>query len=324
MAHNYYEDYKIQYEHNRKNGSKPELSELVVSGMAYCTAILLNANQVRHYAYTENRYRVKGLWQGAAGAINSARGNLLTHDFEGALATSNDISLFDIPKLVDSMRREFDILSFDSEYIKEALAASGVQSDSNAAQALFSVFPPAATNKIMNPGMMHVLSRANVRAVSSRESWTADMQAEMAVQMPYPSELGKFVHRDTPFIITAHNPLFLPILGMAYADVAATKIIMYGQLTPGPVDRGLKFTDATKYTFPINRAEHNKFIMLRRLRRAGGCYVPGFDLYLTYLTDFCRLLEVILPEEVALKAVQDAEKFATARESIRRGLQPYQ
>lgn len=289
MSHNYYEDYRVQFKEDRNGGKPPQLSEYVQQGLAYCTATLFTTLKMTNQVYAQRTWMGRQT-DATAVILGAARSNILKHKFSDALSLSNHIeSRLDIPSLYE-LRSSFADVYFGNEFADEVIAGCMTQDDTgNPDDALRKVFP----NMEAKPAMWDTLQELNSRVgrvITLRNSSTLNP------------------------VVDARNPLYIPVHAMNVADVGSHhKYTGIGRVERGRMDNGTTFTSDTDFSLKLTQGQEQMYGMLRRLRRGGTCYVAFFDFYLTYVTDFCRILESLLPERYVDAMLERAEVFVECR-----------
>ncbi len=298
--HNYYEDYTLQYKADRNAGLQPTLSEMGVQGLSYCVAVLNAASHVHRGFYIKGEKVIRpsqpGQWMGAADAINKARILILKNKPSEALAVTNPLRDFSLPFALSDLRREFLDLDFGSSLEREIRGAMSAQDTGSPSSALKSAFPK-------------LQSAASLLRFCEQTNTVANRRILSAVPLSANLERGAV-------LLTAHNPLFTIIHGINLPyRIAEMPQVSAGRVTAGRPTESEVFTPESAFTMDLTHKENNTFPLLRRLRRGASRYVFQFDIFLTYLTDLCRILECTLPEESRGAALTAATRFSDIRMS---------
>jgi hypothetical protein len=231
------------------------------------------------------------------------RAAILKHDYAGAIATSNNLDTADLAEEFDSLRHEFWDVDFGSDFRNEVYYAALVNDKSGPMEAVLETFPTVRKYK----ALLGVTEALNNKANVTYASYLPPSAPRTPILIPN-GPPGMITDLGVQSFITARNPLYILIHGLNLSDTAAQQTPGLGQVYAGRIDNDTRFTPDTMFDIRMTTSESNRYILLRRLRRAGMCYVVGFDIYLTYFTDLCRIVESMLPE-YAKQAVQPLAEY---------------
>lgn len=316
MSHNYYEDYDLQYRDDIRNKNPPQLSEAVQHGIAYCSVVLFHSLASAYALSKEGEKRLltgdykqgkvtgyaSNVYQGTMGAIVSARSKLMRHEFDKAVAALNPVTTADISFALDNLRTGTSFLDFDSSFTDEMYAVAAASDRGAVLPAVLTAFPVAAKSQHITAVIRQFLEQCNAAAFEVLDERTRSNLVSKVKE----GTADRYTNSKYPNVLSGRNPFLVPVVAMYVADtIAVSGAATVGRVQPGTINKEQRFSHLSSFVLNFPRSDENRYRLLRRLRRAGTSYSANFPLYLTYLTDACRIIEHFLP--ISIREVIDSD-----------------
>ena len=309
MSHNYYEDYKNEYKYYLESAQdKPNLSEIAQHGMAYCGAVLRVSSNVRGAMGSINYSFMQ--WTEPIALpylVHKFKAAMTRHDWAQAIAITNNAHMYELSDMFKSLRVEYDSMYCSSDLVNEIYSAivdvdNVVASDGSKKGGAISIVRAALPVVNKYPELMNVvdavlndtiqlLTLEKVNRSKSSDEYAAKTLAAAGLPIP---DMSQPV-RIEEIKLSHYNPFLTTIARAVIAETAMTvKAAGVGRIQTGRRAEETLFSNDTAIKVVVSNGQLQKYPMYRRLRRAGSTYIANFDMYLTSITDMCRLVERVM------------------------------